>query len=68
MIQLDLSEFNSLELVVQETYKLCGHIDILINNGGISSRGSILDTELSVHTRVMNVNYFGPVGLTKGNI
>lgn len=66
VVGLDLSEINAIDQVVLDIYKLCGYVDILINNGGISSRGCILDTSLHVHTTLMNVNHFGPVALTKG--
>lgn len=42
------------------------HIDILINNGGISYRGAINDTTVDVDIKIMTTNYFGQVALTKG--
>lgn len=39
-------------------------IDILINNAGVSSRGSALDTDASTLKKVMDINFFGPVQLT----
>ena len=45
---------------------LFGAIDILINNAGMSYRGSIEDTDIEVHQKLMTVNYFGQVALTKG--
>jgi dehydrogenase/reductase SDR family protein 7B len=42
-----------------------GHVDILIHNGGISMRGAVEDTALEVDRRLMDVNYFGAVALTK---
>lgn len=43
-----------------------GHIDILVNNGGISNRGDILSTDAEVFKKIMVVNYFGNMVLTKG--
>lgn len=43
-----------------------GHIDILVNNAGVSSRGSVMETDIAVDRRVMEVNFFGTVALTKG--
>ncbi len=43
-----------------------GRVDVLLNNAGVSSRGSVLETDTSVDRRVMEVNFFGTVGLTKG--
>lgn len=63
---LDLEKFEELETFVQNVYDACGHIDILINNGGISHRGSILNTKMDVFKSIMAVNYFGSVALTKG--
>eukprot|EP00606_Chrysophyceae_sp_TOSAG23-5_P000820 GSChrysophyteH2.ASY1.ANO1.1626.1 assembled CDS len=40
-------------------------IHVLINNAGVSSRGLALHTSQSVLQSVMNVNFFGPVALTK---
>ena len=40
-------------------------IDCLIGNAGVSSRGTALDTSDEVLRSLMNVNFFGPVALTK---
>lgn len=63
--ELDLSELEQLETFINNIYDICGKIDILINNGGISHRGSILYTKLDVYKKIMFTNYFGSVGLTK---
>lgn len=40
-------------------------VDILINNGGISHRGSARNTALDVHREVMETNYFGAIAMTQ---
>ena len=45
---------------------LYGRVDILVNNGGVSSRGEVADTLLNVYQRVMDVNFFGQIAITKG--
>lgn len=45
-----------------------GIIDILINNGGVSLVSDVRTVKQDVDARVMNVNYFGTIALTKGNI
>lgn len=65
VLRLDLADLDSLESFVQQVYDACGHIDILINNGGVSHRGSILHTKYEVDKQIMYINYFGPVVLTK---
>jgi short-subunit dehydrogenase len=42
-----------------------GRIDMLFNNGGISQRSPALETSLEVDRALMQVNYLGPVALTK---
>ncbi|UJR25511.1 hypothetical protein I4U23_006857 [Adineta vaga] len=41
------------------------HIDILINNAGISQRSLIRDTVYKVDSRLMNINYLGTITLSK---
>ncbi|XP_034503293.1 dehydrogenase/reductase SDR family member 7B isoform X2 [Ailuropoda melanoleuca] len=48
-----------------EILQCFGHVDVLINNAGISYRGAIVDTTTDVDKKVMETNYFGPVALTK---
>lgn len=67
-MELNLADFENLDAFVQKVYNHCGNIDILINNGGISYRGSIIETKLEVDQEIMNVNYFGSVALTKGRL
>lgn len=42
-----------------------GGLDVLVHNAGISQRSLALETEVEVDRRLMEVNYFGPVALTK---
>ncbi|KFO32904.1 Dehydrogenase/reductase SDR family member 7B [Fukomys damarensis] len=48
-----------------EILQCFGHVDILINNAGISYHGVIMDTTVDVDKKIMETNYFGPVALTK---
>jgi short-subunit dehydrogenase len=45
-----------------------GHVDVLLNNGGISQRGIAKETGIEVDRRLMEVDYFGPMALTKALI
>jgi len=65
IIPLDLSKVEDIPKCVDQILALTGHIDILINNGGVSHRGSVLETKLSVDMEIMQVNYFGTITLTK---
>ncbi|KAK4014883.1 dehydrogenase/reductase SDR family protein 7-like [Daphnia magna] len=65
IIQLDLQDFVNLPDKVRTILGVYGYIDILVNNAGISYRGEVTDTSLEVDAKVMNINYFGTVALTK---
>lgn len=65
VLPLDLKQPTDFEQKVQEVVKHYGRIDILINNGGISQRANARDTLMDVDREIMDVNYFGPVALTK---
>ncbi|CAF4772258.1 unnamed protein product [Pieris macdunnoughi] len=65
VIELDLADKNQFELFIQKVHNVCGKIDILINNGGVSHRDSVMNTKMDVYEKIMNINYFGSVGLTK---
>jgi dehydrogenase/reductase SDR family member 7B len=40
-------------------------IQFLFNNGGLSQRATAFDTEMQVDRRIMEINFFGNVALTK---
>ncbi|CAK1581912.1 unnamed protein product [Parnassius mnemosyne] len=65
VLELDLADLDNLETFINKVYDTVSHIDILINNGGVSHRGSILHTKLEVFKQIMYINYFGSVALTK---
>ncbi len=65
ILPLDLSETSTLQLSAEAAVQMFGHVDILIHNGGISQRSLIKDTAIEVDRRLMEVNYFGAVALTK---
>ena len=65
VLPLDLSFQDNFNELVKKVSDQFGHIDVLINNGGISQRSLASDTTLEVDRKLMEVNYFGTVGLTK---
>lgn len=64
-VVFDLAKTDTVERAAEEVLKCYGQVDILINNAGISYRGNILETHISVQRDVMETNYFGPVALTQ---
>ncbi|XP_068606046.1 dehydrogenase/reductase SDR family member 7B [Brachionichthys hirsutus] len=64
-VVFDLTDRSKVDGAAEEILKCYGQVDVLINNAGISYRGSILDTRVSVQRDVMEANYFGPIALTQ---
>lgn len=65
IITLDLADTESLPAKAKEAESLHGRIDILFNNGGISQRDTAINTEIDVDRRIMEINYFGTIALSK---
>lgn len=66
MIQpLDVADFDAVPKAAEAVLQSMGHIDILVNNAGVSQRSLAKDTPLEVDQRIMNINFFGAVALTK---
>ena len=65
IIPLDLAEPASLEEKAREAESVFGRIDILVNNGGVSQRALVMETPVEVDRKIMEVNYFSGVILTK---
>ncbi|XP_060540048.1 dehydrogenase/reductase SDR family member 7B isoform X3 [Pantherophis guttatus] len=61
----DLSDIKTVVSAAKEILSCVDHVDILINNAGISYRGIITETAIEVDRKVMETNYFGPLALTK---
>jgi short-subunit dehydrogenase len=65
VLALDLADTSSLVGKAEAAIACFGQIDIMVHNGGVTQRGLVIETELEVHRRVMEVDYFSYVALTK---
>lgn len=65
ILPLDLAEYQNMEKKAEEAINAFGRIDILVNNGGVSQRSFVKDTEIEVDKRIMDINYLGTIALTK---
>lgn len=63
-LPFDLLDFSA-ETVTERALDHFGHIDILIHCGGVSQRGTVAETSIDVDRRIMEINYFSTVALTK---
>lgn len=65
VVPLDLVRSETFPGIVADVLARHGHIDVLVNNGGVSQRALAADATLEVERALMEVDYFGPVALTK---
>ena len=61
----DVSKEVECKSFIEEILRLYGHIDILINNAGISMRAMFAETDIETLHRLMDVNFWGAVYCTK---
>jgi len=64
VVTLDLTDSADIETKAQWVLEHF-QVDILINNGGISQRSLTHETPLEIDRKLMEVNYFGQIHLTK---
>jgi short-subunit dehydrogenase len=62
---LDLADTSGVQALADHWAQRLGRIDLLINNGGISQRALAAETPLELDRRIMEINYFGQIALTK---
>jgi dehydrogenase/reductase SDR family protein 7B len=65
VVTLDLADLEALPAAVETVLARVGPVDVMVHNGGVSQRSLIAETRLSVDERIMRVNHFGAVALTK---
>ena len=65
ILAFDLADYLTMKPIAEKAISFFGKVDILINNGGISQRSLIIDTDISVDKKLMDVDYLGTVGLSK---
>ncbi len=61
----DLSEPAAHTALVQNALELFGEIDGVIHSAGVTQRSLFEETEMAVHRRLMEINFFAPLSITK---
>ena len=65
VLPLDITDIDRLPSHVETVRQRFGRLDYAFLNAGISQRSLVVDTDFSVYQRLMDVNFFGVVALTK---
>lgn len=55
-VRADVSKVSDLQMLVDKTVEAYGRVDIMVNNAGVETRTSILDTTEAQYERVMEIN------------
>lgn len=64
----NLSDFNDVEKVIEEIHSKYGHIDIIINNAGISANRKIEETTAEDFAKIMDLNVNAIFNMTKATV
>jgi dehydrogenase/reductase SDR family member 7B len=65
VLAFDMIEIDSFQLQVEKAISFFGHIDVLVNNAGNSQRSLAIETPEIIERKIMELNYFAPVSLSK---
>jgi short-subunit dehydrogenase len=65
VLPLDVARSDTFPAAVERVLAHFGQLDVLVNNAGVSQRAFAADAQPGIERALMEVNYFGPVALTK---
>lgn len=65
ILPFDLSWLDEIDMLTDRAVALFGSIDIAFLNAGISQRSMVLDTSPEVDHKIMDVNFFAPLKITR---
>ncbi|MFK7829483.1 MAG: SDR family oxidoreductase [Congregibacter sp.] len=65
VLPLDVAQHDTMDAATRQVLAHFQHIDLLINNAGISQRSFCVNTDFSVYRQMMDVNVLGPIALTQ---
>jgi len=58
-VKCDVSQRSEVNNLIKTTIDKFGHLDIMVNNAGIASSGSILDLDDSIWNKTLSIDLFG---------
>lgn len=65
VLPADLYDNQKLIALTDKAIEVYGHIDIIIHCAGVSQRSLAYDTDNDVYRKLMEINFFAPVTITK---
>ena len=68
IIPMDMENYGDFTSLTDQVISRFGRVDYLFNNAGVSSRALVLETPITIDKKMMDINYFSHVALTKSSI
>ena len=65
ILPFDLADTSKINELAKKAIEKLGRIDMLVNNGGVSQRSYTNETPLENDRKIMEINFFGTVAVTK---
>lgn len=65
VLPFEATDYVGLPAVMERAWGWQGHIDLLINNAGVSQRSLAIDTVFEVYQRLIDIDYLAPLALTQ---
>lgn len=62
---LDITDYAAMAPAVAAVLASFGHVDLLLNNAGVSQRSFFVDTHLEVYRQLLEINVLGQIALTQ---
>ncbi len=65
VLPLDLAEVGALPARAKDALTHLGRVDVMVHNAGVGQRAAVTESTLEVDRKLLDVNFLGPVALTK---
>lgn len=65
VLAIDLEQPDTLAAKTEQALKLYGRVDFMMHNAGVALRDRVIHTSMNMDRKIMQVNYFAPVEITK---
>ncbi len=65
ILPFESTDYSALPGLAAQAIAFRGHVDVLVNNAGISQRSLAIDTDVSVYQKIVDVDLLAPIALTQ---
>lgn len=65
ILPMDMAESGNFDELAQQVLENFGAIDLVFMSAGISQRSEVIETDIAIDRRIMEVNFFGNIALAK---